>query len=290
MANTVSQIMHQTKPWLLLAWVIISVSALESSAQSISVTHCQGECPRYESQLAADRAKLVVHHLYAAGLNGDTGLADWSAYRLTSDAVGVASLLPRTWQPDRLTEFSPLEDLIVTENAELSLSEVATVSSNPYAGLSAEQTPPENRARLAPMTSFANTPYWSDLNNLSNMMPMPTPLRRGAWLQLEQRLNRLVAAKGELYVIAGPLFLISNLSLNPTSAELNPAAYFKVVADDSGIAAFVFPEQLGQFESFCAHQASLPEIEQMAGLDLFPGRRKTEVSAALLDQLGCKGG
>lgn len=269
---------------LAAGWLL---GGLEASAQSIALTHCLGECPRYESQLVADRAKVVVHHLYAAGLNGDSGLADWSAYRLTADAVGVASLLPRAWQPDRLTEFSPLEDVIIAENSGLSLAEVATVSSNPYAGLSPQQTPPEDRARLVPMTSFANTPYWSDLNNLSNMIPMPASLRRGAWLQLEQRLNRLVAEKGELHVVAGPLFLISNLSVSPAGADLNPAAYYKVVADSSGIVAFVFPHQLGQFESFCGQQTSLPEIEQMAGLKLFPGGEKLEVSSSLVTGLGC---
>lgn len=269
---------------LAAGWLL---GGFEVSAQSIALTHCFGECPRYQSQLAADRAKVVVHHLYAAGLNGDSGLADWSAYRLTAEAVGVASLLPRAWRPDRLTEFSPLEDIIVAENAGLSLAEVATVSSNPYAGLSPQQTPPEDRARLAPMTSFANTPYWSDLNNLSNMIPMPAPLRRGAWLQLEQRLNRLVAEKGELYVVAGPLFLISNLSVSPASTELNPAAYFKVVADSSGMVAFVFPHQLGQFESFCKQLASLPEIEQMAGLNLFPGAGRQNLSSTLMAELGC---
>ncbi|GIT59685.1 MAG: hypothetical protein Ct9H300mP19_16330 [Dehalococcoidia bacterium] len=29
----------------------------------------------------------------------------------------------------------------------------------------------EESARLAPMTSFANTPYWNDLNNLTNFGP-----------------------------------------------------------------------------------------------------------------------
>ena len=279
--------MNRSRPLFSIIAAGCLLSGFEASAQSIVLTHCLGECPRYESQLVADQAKVVVHHLYAAGLNGDSGLADWSAYRLTADAVGIASLLPRAWQPDRLTEFSPLEDMILAENSGLSLAEVATVSSNPYAGLSPQQAPPEDRARLAPMTSFANTSYWSDLNNLSNMIPMPAPLRRGAWLQLEQRLNRLVAEKGELHVVAGPLFLISNLSVSPASTELNPAAYFKVVADSSGIVAFVFPQELGQFESFCAQQARLSEIEQMAGLTLFPGGGKLDVSATLIADLGC---
>ncbi|MGB0701147.1 MAG: DNA/RNA non-specific endonuclease [Pseudohongiellaceae bacterium] len=271
------------------AWVLGGVLAFANSqvlGQSMSLTHCFGECPRYESQLAAERAKVVVHHLYAAGLNGDSGLADWSAYRLTAEAIGVASLLPRAWRPDRLVQFSPLQDLLLTDDAELSLAEISTNNSNPYAGSGVTESVPDARARLAPMTSFANTPYWSDLNNLSNMVPMPADLRRGVWLQLEQRLNRAASRHGELYVIAGPLFLISNLS--PFSAEQNqtPAAYYKVVAHSSGVAAFVFPAQLGQNAAVCDYQATLADVEGMAGLSLLPDRSVTR-SDWLLAELGC---
>ena len=70
--------------------------------QDVIVTHCDGACPQYESCIATTRANVVIHYVYAAGLNGDTVLADWVSYRLTKDAIGVASVLPRIWQPDRL--------------------------------------------------------------------------------------------------------------------------------------------------------------------------------------------
>ncbi len=253
--------------------------------QTVAVTHCQGGCPQYDSQLTAASANVVIHHLYAAGLNGDTGRADWVAYRLMPEAVGVASLLPRSWQPDRLVRFSPLQDIIEIGESEVRLSEAVRNSASPYGGAAALE--PENRARLAPMTSFANTPYWPDLNNLSNMVPMPASLRLGAWLQLEQTLNRVVAQKDDLYVIAGPLFVIGNLSVNPSSVDLNPAAYFKVVADGSSVAAFIFSGQLDQYESYCDQTVGLEEIEEMAALSLFPGRTDVQESNQLLRELGC---
>ncbi len=255
--------------------------------QSVAVTHCQGECPQYDSQLAATRANVVIHHLYAAGLNGDTGLADWVAYRLTKDAIGVASLLPRSWQADRLVGISQVEDILQIGEKELSLTEVTTSSDNPYAAMAMPDTEPERRARLAPMTSFANTPYWSDLNNLSNMIPMPSPLRLGPWLRLEQRLNRLAAQQGELYVLTGPLYIINNLSLNPSSVEMNPAAYYKIVSDDSGVVAFAFPQELEQHESLCDQRVSYVQIESMAGLQLFPSKSQVTESISLLAALGC---
>ena len=89
------------------------------SAQSVAVTHCDGECPRYESRVTANQSNLVIHHLYAAAVNGETSLPDWVAYRLNKEALGVASLIPRSWQPDRLVHFSPLEDIVQAGEEEL---------------------------------------------------------------------------------------------------------------------------------------------------------------------------
>ncbi len=262
--------------------MLIGVSAF---GQDVIVTHCNGSCPQYESSMAATRANVVIHHVYAAGLNGDTGLADWVSYRLTSDAVGVASLLPRIWQPDRLVEFSGVEDVLEIGNSELRLAEIA-VSNNPYVGVGEIPEQEEESARLAPMTSFANTPYWSDLNNLTNMVPMPKPLRLGPWLQLEQRLNELVMKTEELQVISGPLFLISNLTTTPTSTSIEPAAFYKIIAHQNEFVAFVFPKELGQFDSYCGHLTELDQLQEMVSLDFFPDRA-VQKSDQLLTELHC---
>ena len=67
----------------------------------------------------------------------------------------------------------------------------------------------DGRGRLAPITSFADTPFWDELNNLSNMTTLPNDLRSGAWSRLEQAINELVAYKEELYVVSGPLYEVS---------------------------------------------------------------------------------
>jgi DNA/RNA endonuclease G (NUC1) len=263
-----------------------SVLHAQNVAQNISIAHCQGTCPSYSSSLSATRANVVVHNLYAAGLNGDTGMADWVAYQLTKEAIGVASLLPRFWQPDALLRISGIDELAEAEALGFSLAEVSR-SGNPYGGFNEPLANLQERARLAPMTSFAKTPYWRELNNLSNMVSMPTPLRRGPWLQLEQTLNQIVSEENSLGVISGPLFLIDQgLSTTINSANLNPAAYFKVIVADSGIAAFVFSQDVSQAERFCEHRADLEQIELMSGLDLFP-QGNPALSAQLLSELGC---
>jgi hypothetical protein len=75
--------------------------------------------------------------------------------------------------------------------------------------------------------------------------------RNVPWLQLEQMLNQIVSEENSLGVISGPLFLIDQpLSTTINTANLNPAAYFKVILADSGIAAFVFSLGGSQAERF----------------------------------------
>lgn len=272
---------------LLGGLLLLGASVTVVQAQTIAVAHCQGACPAYASSVVARQSNVVIHHLYAAGINGRTALPDWVAYQLSADAIGVASLLPRTWRPDHLVRFSPLEDIAQAGEEEVRLSKIISETSNPYGG-GPVQVEPENRARLAPITSFAATPYWSELNNFSNMVPMPASLRLGPWLQLEQRLNRLVKERGDLYVVTGPLYLNSFLSLTPSSTDLEPAAYFKLIADESGIAVFLFPEGTDRFSDYCAQTSSLAEVEAMADLEFFPDRRRVQESPALLTSLGCR--
>jgi DNA/RNA endonuclease G (NUC1) len=265
---------------------ILSLFTLLAVAQSVVVSQCQGQCPTYQSADAARNSKLLIHHVYAAGLNSQTGLADWVAYRMAKEAVGVASLLSRSWQPDRLVEIPDELEITDSTAAQVSLAGISQ-SNNPYSGISPPRQQHENRARFAPITSFANTPYWTDLNNLTNMVPMPPPLRLGAWLSLEQSLNTLLSFEDELYVITGPLFLITEpLSASFAATDFNPAAYFKVVVDKSGYAAFVFREGLGQSALYCDQRSPIHQIEKMSGLVLLPGIENNE-SSSLQTKLGC---
>jgi DNA/RNA endonuclease G (NUC1) len=160
-------------------------------------------------------------------------------------------------------------------------------SDNPYSGVSPPSQQHENRARFAPMTSFANTPYWTDLNDLTNMVPMPPLLRLGAWLRLEKSLNTLLSLQDELYFITGPLFLATGaLSAKSAASEVNPAAYFKVAVDESGYAVFVFREDLEQSALYCDQRSPLDRIEQMSGLVLLPDIRNNQ-SSSLQARLGC---
>ncbi len=238
-------------------------------------------CPE---ALAANN-EIVVRHLYVADINADNGLADWVAYRVLHDSVGVASLLPRWWQQDELLPTaSALEtelnqpmfdqpDLSDAQDRDYRVNEVVFTS--------------EDRGRLAPITSFADTPFWEELNNLSNMAPLPSDLRSGAWSRLEQAINELSAEHGQLYVISGPLYEVSGQLNTRTSSGNLPSSFFKLVATDTDYAAFVFADDLPIHADHCDHIASVAAIQDSSGLTLFP-ELEDELSPGLFPGLRCQ--
>ena len=114
-----------------------------------------------------------------------------------------------------------------------------------------------------------------DRNNMTNMAPIPSQLRTGSWARLEQAVNELAGTDGELYVISGPLYEISEpFSLSTSGFDGQPSAYFKVVATLEQHAAFIFSSELGLNARYCAQQTTLQRIEQLSGLKLFPSLRQ----------------
>lgn len=257
-------------PWASLLWLFAGSQAL---AETVHISHCNERCP--ESAAARD---LVVHHLYVAGIERETGLAEWVAYRVVADALGVASLLPRLWQSDRLLEAEPTPEVQDESASDFFQPDLSNAQDQEYR-VNEILYNLEDRGRLAPMTSFAGTPYWQELNNLSNMAPLPTNLRVGSWARLEQAINDLAAALGEVYVVSGPLLPVQ-------AAISDPGAYFKVVVAGGKAASFVFAADLAQHLRYCDQRASLQSIESVTGLSLFPAQNELD-DGALLEQLNC---
>lgn len=230
-----------------------------STAQTVHISHCLQACP----QVSDARNEVVVRHLYAASIMQNSGLAEWVAYKVLPGSVGVASLLERWWQQDELlrTQNSLVDsdsgvdfvqpDLSNAQDRDYRLNEIRLTS--------------EDRGRLAPMTSFAATPYWDELNYLSNMAPIPQGLRVGSWSRLDQAVNELVADVGNLYVVSGPLYAGSGLR-----SDLEPSYFFKLISDGERVAAFRFPVTAPVHADYCAYTSSLEQIESESGLSLFP--------------------
>lgn len=261
-----------------------ALGSLAATGQTVHIAHCAAGCP----VASAATNDLVVRNLYAASINSDSGVSDWVAYRVLGETVGVASLLPREWEPDPLLPDSALTDSLSGSGPGFSQPSNVDASETSYrvAEFNMEES---DKGRLAPMSSFAGTPFWPDINLLSNLAFMNNSLRLGAWSRLDQAINGLAAQRDEVFVIAGPLYQISNLSTarNTEGGAQSPSAFFKVVANSDGaVAAFLMPQDLAQHASHCDQLIALEDLEALSSMQFFP-RQEAWPLAALGGELRC---
>lgn len=251
-----------------------------AGAQTVHISHCMAGCPVDGSNMAVDNNELVVRQLFVASIDGANGLADWQAYRVLADSVGVASLLPRTWFEDSLVKGGAGLAESIDEEPQFVQRVSADAEERNYQ-LSEITLTSEDQGRLVPMSSFAGTPYWSELNYLSNMAPLPFALRVGSWSRLDQAINALADRIGEVYVVSGPIYRSSG------SADIGaPLAYFKVISTPEAMTAFIFETDVQQHINFCDQISTLEAVEAETGLIIYP-QREGEFSANLHEQLSC---
>lgn len=263
-------------PKVLLAVVILAVPI---QAQEIHSELCLHGCPS-GSPAGND---LIVRKLYILSSNDRTKLADWAAYRVTSETFGwEVSRDNRTYLADPLLDPSE------------------TLEPSDYVGSPAALK--IDRGHLVPLASFSETNHWETLNYMSNITPQGQGLNRGPWYDLETAVSRRLTNLGPVYVSTGTLYETPRPYL-PRSDESHmiPSGYWKVVAvepseGDIAVSAFVFPHDTRLEARFCndRYWTTVREIERATGLDFFhaldkPHQDEIELdrSRNLLAALGC---
>lgn len=257
--------------------------AATTNAQTVHISHCMAGCPVAADSIAVENIELIVRQLYVASIGAQSGLADWQAYRVLAGSVGVASLLPRAWFEDSLVSqgTKQLEAIDSVLQIEQAVPIDAEERSYQLGGINLLS---EDQGRLVPMSSFASTPYWSELNFLSNMAALPFELRVGSWSRLDQAINALADKIGEVYVISGPIYNERGEGMRERAVK--PSAYFKVISTPESLSVFVFDSDLRQHISFCDQTSTLNSVEAATGLTLFPQRESAFVDT-LYAQLTC---
>jgi len=244
------------------------ISCVETQSQveqldAVRIVHCLAGCPLGASQ----NNDIVARPIYTLSFNHDTRVADWAAYVVTENSIGVATNLDRAPQIDPfVADTLNLEDY----------------------GNAAEELSLEAQY-LVPLVSFAGTPYWRDVNYLTNRVPRNMELTRGAWYGLEWAIRNLANRGEPLYVVTGPLYdSQSDQLLLPTEKPHSvPNAFFKVIATaDGSVTAFVFRQDLPFHIHHCEQRVPLVEVEQLSGLSLFPEQSGWPVGD-LSERLGC---
>ena len=231
-------------------------------AQNYKIAHCYRGCPLGGSS----ENHLIIRPIYALSFNTKTKSADWVSYTVSPESIGIASSLSRTPIADEyVSETLKQEDFF---NSEIQ-------------GLI--------RAQYVPLVDFAGSPYWNEVNYLTNSVARTSSLSQGAWYGLDWSIRNYVNRRDEVYVITGPIFEEgSNLTLLRTNNPHRvPDAFFKIVITEEGKgAAFLMKQESPVYRHHCEMRSSIKEIENLTGLDLFPGMVEVIEESAFIE-LGC---
>jgi endonuclease G len=242
--------------------VLLIAFMSQSQAAELRIAHCLYGCPAGSSS----QNHLILRPIYALSYNTRNKVADWAAYRVTSGSIGIASSLSRAVMIDDFVEETlSAADFINAEEAGLS------------------------RAQLVPLVNFAGTPYWNDVNYMSNAVARSRNLSLGAWYGLEWSIRNLVNREREVYVLTGPIFRDTPVasSLQTQTQHRVPDAFFKIVVSANNRAtAFIFDQDLPVHVHHCDTTVTIDEIETATGLDFFPENPRL-VLGSLDTSLGC---
>lgn len=246
---------------LVLAAASLSTPGAAKDAE-LHTFHCLHGCPVG----APATNDIVVREIYTLSSNDLTKLADWVAYRVTKESIGVSG--DREWKTDPWLEDDE------------------TLKPSAYDG--ASDTLHVDRGHQAPLASFSATPFAADTNVLSNITPQSSALNQGAWVRLEDRERDMAKRLGvPVYMLTGPLFerLMQPLPAGGDYQRV-PSGYWKVVALADGRAtAFVFDQADPRGRELCAARVSMLHVELRSRLRLMP---KAGVRPEPLDmELGC---
>ena len=244
---------------LLLGGILFSTS---SGAQNYRIAHCYQGCP-----LGANADNhLIIRPIYALSYNTERKSADWVAYTVSTGSIGIASSLSRQ---------------VIADNFVSDTLEAKDFADSESLGLV--------RTRYVPLVDFAATPYWEDVNYLSNSVARSSGLNQGAWYGLDWAIRNLVNREGEVYVLTGPIYKPQPEaeSLLTDTPHRVPDAFFKIVITATGLgAAFIFDQDSPVHVHHCEMRATVDEVERATGLRLFPDQSRPIAGPAYAG-LGC---
>jgi len=190
--------------------------------------------------------EVVVHREYTLSYNEAHEQAEWVAYVLTSNEVGMRC--------ERTNDFR--EDGAVTTGS------AALVD---YRGSGYD------RGHLSPAAdNKTNCPVvMSESFLMSNISPQKPSFNRGIWKKLESKVQDWALKYRELYVVTGPVFrdIIEKIGPNQVSV---PGLYYKVVLDlERGKGIGFLLKNESSSEPLSSFVVSIDSVESVTGLDFF---------------------
>lgn len=234
----------------------------QAEAQIYHIGHCLFGCP-----VGADSDNhLIARSIYTLSYNTQTKSADWVAYEISAGSIGVASSLSREPRVDEYVgDTLAGSDFLAAEGSGLV------------------------RAQYVPLVGFAATPYWQEVNYLTNIVARSSSLSQGAWYGLDWAIRNLVNREDSVYVLTGPIFYQNEVPRQlPVEKEHRvPDAFFKIIATvDGRSAAFLLEQNAPVHMHHCEQLSDIQRIEELTELDFFPDLSRP-LEPTLQTRLGC---
>jgi endonuclease G len=233
-----------------------------SQASEYRIEHCLRGCP----QGVAANNHLILRPIYALSYNTSTRAADWAAYKVSAATIGIASSLSR----------EPMADEFVAE----------TLDASDFEG---EDEDGLVLSRFVPLVNFAGTPYWNEVNFLTNIVARNSKLNQGAWYGLEWAIRNLANRENEVFIVTGPIYRDPQevAQLHSNKPHRVPDAFFKIVMTQQGNwSAFLFNQNDPVYVHHCDLQTSVEQLESLTGLNFFPEAPALSEDS-LASSLGC---
>jgi endonuclease G, mitochondrial len=104
---------------------------------------------------------------------------------------------------------------------------------------------------------------------LSSVVPIKAEVSRGIWQTLQQKVRDWVQARGELYIVTGPVYDSPTPKTIGADQVAVPSALFEVVFDPVQVdaIAFIIPNHAGISRNLPDYITSVNEVEKRTGLD-----------------------
>lgn len=234
-----------TKPRLTVVFTLLLSSLSANAAINIVSDHCPMGCPSLtETNL------LTIHHTHTLSLNPQTKFPDWIAYQVNPSNFAPGNSPGRNWHTDPL----------VPDDMELEPEDYKGIGQAHY-----------DRGHGAPLAAFAGSPYYNEVNYLTNITPQAADLNQGAWKHLESAVRDGARSDNPLYVITGSLYGDSSKNVLPAADESyrTPIGYYKIVYDhDGNSAAFYLPQSTPRKANYCESQVTLTDLKQYLSFEI----------------------
>lgn len=230
----------------LLGALIALSGAANAAPSSCPEKFAGGQAPDIVNQALAPKTRELCYSQFAVLHSGISRTPLYSAERLTAEDIRGAESIPREGK------FHAEPRLPKAERAELA----------DYKGSGMD------RGHMTPSGDAPTIEAQQETFSLANMVPQDHDNNTKLWAAIETSVRELAKANGELYVVTGPIFLGQQLQrLN--GRVLVPTNIFKAVYDpkQQKTAAYLVRNAPGREWS----QVSIKQIEDMAGIVVFPG-------------------